>query len=78
MRTRQNTHAFERPSVRPASARFSSKLSNAPRAVRYISGKITTAVAKMAEYQVMVSLTPQCASTHAPTARRGPSTRSNR
>ena len=37
--------------------------------MRYISGKITTAVAKMAEYQVMVSLTPQCASTHAPTAR---------
>ncbi len=76
--TRQNTHALDLPSVRPASARLWSKLSNAPRAVRYMSGKLTTTVAKIAEYHVMVSLTPKTPITQAPMGRLGPRSTSRR
>ena len=76
--TRQKIQRSERPRVRAASARFSSKDSKAPRAVRYMSGKLTTTVARIAAYHTMVSLMPKVFSSHAPTVRRGPKTRSRR
>ena len=63
---------MDRPRVAPASARAASKLSKAPRAVRYIRGKATTAVAKTADHQVITSRTPQCSRTQAPRGRLGP------
>ena len=57
---------LDRPSVRPASARVWSKLSKAPRAVRYISGKATTMVAKIADHQVITSFTPKVSRTQEP------------
>ena len=71
--TRQKTQELDRPRVRPASARFWSKLSKAPRAVRYIRGKATTTVAKMADCQVITSRTPNASWTQAPRGRLGPS-----
>lgn len=42
----------------PLQARVSSKLSKAPRAVRYMSGKATTADARTPPYQVMTKRMP--------------------
>ena len=70
--TRQKIQASERPSVRPASARFWSKLSKAPRAVRYMRGKATTMVAKTADHQFMVSRMPKVSMTQRPMGRLGP------
>ena len=53
---------FERPSVRALQASVSSKLANAPRAVRYIRGKATTAAAKTPPSQCMTSGSPHSAS----------------
>lgn len=50
----------------------SSKLSKAPRAVRYISGKATTMEAKMALYQFMTSFTPKCSRKKMPSGRLAP------
>ena len=75
---RQKMNVFERPSVWPEYASVSSNASNAPRTVRYIRGKMTTMVAKMADHHVMTSLRPKVLSTHAPTMRFGPSTRKRR
>ena len=44
----------------------------APRAVRYISGKATTMDAKMALYQFMTSLTPKCSRKKMPSGRFAP------
>ena len=76
--TCQNTHALERPSVRAASASVWSNDSNAPRAVRYISGKLTTTVANTAAYHTMVRRAPSAESAHAPRGRRGPRSISSR
>ena len=78
IRMRQKIYRLDSPSVCPAWASVSSKLSKAPRAVRYIRGKATTTVAKMADHQVMTSFVPNSDSTSCPTGRRGPSTRSSR
>ena len=59
-------------------ASVSSNASNAPRAVRYMSGKMTTAVAKMADHQVIVSFNPNVSRNHMPIGRFGPRTRSSR
>ena len=76
--TRQKIQSSERPRVRAASARFSSNDSKAPRAVRYMSGKLTTTVARMAAYQTMVILMLNVSSSQAPSGRRGPKTMSSR
>ena len=44
------------PSVRPASAKLWSKPSNAPRAVRYMSGKATTVAAMTVASQEKITL----------------------
>lgn len=46
--------------------------SKAPRAVRYIRGKDIIVVAKIAEYQVMVSLNPKTSRTLEPKGPSGP------
>ena len=68
----RKSRCWSRPRVRPASDRVSSKLSKAPRAVRYIRGKATTTVAKMADHQVMTSRTPNVSRTQAPMRPLGP------
>ena len=55
MRMRQNIYVSERPRVHPAWARVSSKLSKAPRAVRYISGNTTADTAKIADHHCITS-----------------------
>ena len=49
-----------------------SKPSKAPRTVRYISGKVTIAVAKIAEYQVIVRRKPNSSRTTEPMGPSGP------
>ena len=66
------------PSVWADHASVSSKLSKAPRAVRYISGKATTMEAKMALYQFMTSLTPNCSMKKMPTGRFAPKSSSRK
>ena len=78
MRTRQKMVLFLRPSVRPASASVSSKLSKAPRAVRYMSGNATTTVAAMADCQRITSFCPKTSRNHAPSGWFGPKTSSSR
>ncbi len=78
IRTLQKIQVPDFPKVFPASARVSSKLSKAPRAVRYIRGKITTAVERIAAYQVIVRRIPKCCRKNAPTGCFGPATRSSR
>ena len=70
--TRQKMYVFDSPSVCALYMRLWSKPSNAPRTVRYMSGKETIAVAKIAEYQVIVRRTPKISSTGAPTGPSGP------
>ena len=60
MRTCQKIQVLDSPSVWPDQARFSSKLSKAPRAVRYISGNATTTAAATPPGQFMTSLIPIC------------------
>ena len=72
---RQNMYVFERPRVCPEYARVSSKLSKAPRAVRYISGKATTAAASTPPYHVITNLMPYWAR-NMPRGRLAPKTRS--
>ena len=78
IRTRQNIHALDCPSVWADQASVSSKLSKAPRAVRYISGKATTMDAKMALYQFMTSLTPKCSMKKMPSGRFAPKSSSRK
>ena len=78
IRTRQKIHAPDCPSVWADQASVSSKLSNAPRAVRYISGKATTMDAKMALYQFMTSLTPKCSMKKMPSGRFAPKSSSRK
>ena len=78
MRMRQKIQVLDRPSVCPAWASVSSNDSNAPRAVRYMSGNTTTDTANTADHHCIVSFTAKCSSTHAPTMRRGPSSMSSR
>ena len=77
IRTRQKIQILDRPRVAAASASVGSKLSKAPRAVRYIRGKATTTVAKTADHQVITSLRPKWACTQAPMGRLGPSSTSS-
>ena len=55
-----------------------SKDSNAPRAVRYMSGNATTAEAKTAEYHTMVSRRSNISRNHSPMVRFGPRRRSRK
>ena len=77
IRTRQKIQVLDRPSVCPASARVRSKLSKAPRAVRYMKGKATATVAKTADHQVITSRRPKWSCTQAPMGRLGPSSTSS-
>ena len=76
--TRQKIQVLDLPRVRAAWARVTSKDSKAPRAVRYIRGKATTAEAKMAEYHTMVSRRSKTSRNHRPMVRLGPSSRSRK
>ena len=57
---RQKIYVLERPSVCPDCESVQSKLSNAPRAVLYISGKATMAAARIPPYHVITNLMPSC------------------
>ena len=72
IRTRQKIQVLDCPRVWADQASVSSKLSKAPRAVRYISGKATTMEAKMALYQFMTSFTPKCSRKKMPSGRLAP------
>ena len=78
IRTRQKIHGSDCPSVCADHASVSSKLSNAPRAVRYISGNATTMEAKMALYQFMTSFTPKCCMKKMPSGRFAPKSSSRK
>ena len=55
---RQNMKVLDNPRVLPLHSKVSSKLSKAPRAVRYMRGKATTAEARMPPYQVITNCMP--------------------
>ena len=78
IRTRQKIQRFDCPSVCADHASVSSKLSKAPRAVRYISGNATKMEAKIALYQFMTSLTPKCSPKKRPSGRFAPISRSRK
>ena len=75
---RQNIYVSLSPNVFAQCASVSSNDSNAPLAVRYINGNITTEVANIADHHVMVRRIPNDARNHLPIMRFGPSMRSNR
>ena len=67
----QKTCLRVRPREKPASASPLSKLSNAPRAVRYIRGNVTIATARIDAGHVMMTRTPKSSSRNAPSGRFG-------